>query len=229
MCTTAIALGLTALQGYTQYRANEAQTDAQISYYNAQADAAEQNARIQERQGEQIADQYLQQQQKLDARRRLVRGQQAAAAGASGLAAGGSVLDVMGSSEDAYRKDSMNLLTNQRNDTWSNYVNVVNYQNQANAFRASASNARQQGRANRFNTILGTAASMYGIARDGGLFGSSKQSNGGFVYQSPYTNNFTSPYTGIAALGKTTALPGTGGNFRKKATQNVIGSFGISW
>ena len=74
MCTTAIALGLTALQGYTQYRANEAQTDAQISYYNAQADAAEQNARIQERQGEQIADQYLQQQQKLDARRKLVRG-----------------------------------------------------------------------------------------------------------------------------------------------------------
>lgn len=194
MCTTAIALGLTALQGYTQYRAADAQADAQMAYYNAQADAAEQNARIQERRGEQIADQYLQQQQKLDARRKLVRGQQAAAAGASGLAASGSVLDVMGSSEDAYRKDSLNLLSNQRNDTWSNYVNVVNYQNQANAFRASAANAEQQGKANKFNTILGTATSMFGIARDGGWFNkSSDGSNGGFVYQSPYQTNRFSP------------------------------------
>lgn len=176
MCTTAIALGLTALQGYTQYRAADAQADAQMAYYNAQADAAEQNARIQERRGEQIADQYLQQQQKLDDRRRLIRGQQAASAGASGLAVGGSVLDVMGSSEDAYRQDSLNLLSNQRNDTWSNYVNVVNYQNQANAFRASAANAEQQGKANKFNTILGTATSMFGIARDGGWF--NKRSGG---------------------------------------------------
>lgn len=202
MCTTAIALGLTALQGYTQYRAADAQADAQMAYYNAQADAAEQNARIQERKGEQIADQYLQQQQKLDDRRRLIRGQQAAAAGASGLAAGGSVLDVMGSSEDAYRQDSLNLLSNQRNDTWSNYVNVVNYQNQANAFRASAENAEQQGKANKFNTILGTAASMYGIARDGGWFNkSSGGSNGGFVYQSQYSgvqNSFSpSQYIGV--------------------------------
>lgn len=202
MCTTAIALGLTALQGYTQYRAADAQADAQMAYYNAQADAAEQNARIQERRGEQIADQYLQQQQKLDDRRRLIRGQQAAAAGASGLAAGGSVLDVMGSSEDAYRQDSLNLLSNQRNDTWSNYVNVVNYQNQANAFRASAENAEQQGKANKFNTILGTAASMYGIARDGGWFNkNSGGSNGGFVYQPQYSgvqNSFSpSQYIGV--------------------------------
>ena len=202
MCTTAIALGLTALQGYTQYRAADAQADAQMAYYNAQADAAEQNARIQERKGEQIADQYLQQQQKLDDRRRLIRGQQAAAAGASGLAAGGSVLDVMGSSEDAYRQDSLNLLSNQRNDTWSNYVNVVNYQNQANAFRASAENAEQQGKANKFNTILGTAASMYGIARDGGWFKkNSGGSNGGFVYQPQYSgvqNSFSpSQYIGV--------------------------------
>lgn len=202
MCTTAIALGLTALQGYTQYRAADAQADAQMAYYNAQADAAEQNARIQERKGEQIADQYLQQQQKLDDRRRLIRGQQAASAGASGLAAGGSVLDVMGSSEDAYRQDSLNLLSNQRNDTWSNYVNVVNYQNQANAFRASAENAEQQGKANKFNTILGTAASMYGIARDGGWFNkNSGGSNGGFVYQPQYSgvqNSFSpSQYIGV--------------------------------
>ena len=205
MCTTAMALGLTALQGYTQYRAADAQADAQMAYYNAQADAAEQNARIQERKGEQIADQYLQQQQKLDDRRRLIRGQQAASAGASGLAAGGSVLDVMGSSEDAYRQDSLNLLSNQRNDTWSNYVNVVNYQNQANAFRASAENAEQQGKANKFNTILGTAASMYGIARDGGWFNkNSGGSNGGFVYQPQYSGvqNYFSPSQYIGVVNK---------------------------
>ena len=204
MCTTAIALGLTALQGYTQYRAADAQADAQMAYYNAQADAAEQNARIQERKGEQIADQYLQQQQKLDDRRRLIRGQQAASAGASGLAAGGSVLDVMGSSEDAYRQDSLNLLSNQRNDTWSNYVNVVNYQNQANAFRASAANAEQQGKANKFNTILGTATSMFGIARDGGWFNKSSGSKDSFVYQPQYsgTQNYFSPSQYIGVVNK---------------------------
>lgn len=205
MCTTAIALGLTALQGYTQYRAADAQADAQMAYYNAQADAAEQSARIQERKGEQIADQYLQQQQKLDDRRRLIRGQQAASAGASGLAAGGSVLDVMGSSEDAYRQDSLNLLSNQRNDTWSNYVNVVNYQNQANAFRASAANAEQQGKANKFNTILGTAASMYGIARDGGWFNKSSGVNSdSFVYQPQYSGaqNYFSPSQYIGVVNK---------------------------
>lgn len=204
MCTTAIALGLTALQGYTQYRAADAQADAQMAYYNAQADAAEQNARIQERRGEQIADQYLQQQQKLDDRRRLIRGQQAASAGASGLAAGGSVLDVMGSSEDAYRQDSLNLLSNQRNDTWSNYVNVVNYQNQANAFRASAENAEQQGKANKFNTILGTATSMFGIARDGGWFNKGSGSKDSFVYQPQYngTQNYFSPSQYIGVVNK---------------------------
>lgn len=204
MCTTAIALGLTALQGYTQYRAADAQADAQMAYYNAQADAAEQNARIQERRGEQIADQYLQQQQKLDDRRRLIRGQQAASAGASGLAAGGSVLDVMGSSEDAYRQDSLNLLSNQRNDTWSNYVNVVNYQNQANAFRASAANAEQQGKANKFNTILGTATSMFGIARDGGWFNKGSGSKDSFVYQPQYsgTQNYFSPSQYIGVVNK---------------------------
>ena len=108
----------------------------------------------------------------------------------------------MGSSEDAYRHDSLNLLSNQRNDTWSNYVNVVNYQNQANAFRASAENAEQQGKANKFNTILGTAASMYGIARDGGWFNKgSGGSNGGFVYQPQYSgvqNSFSpSQYIGV--------------------------------
>ena len=123
----------------------------------------------------------------------------------------------MGSSEDAYRKDSMNLLSNQRNDTWSNYVNVVNYQNQANAFRASASNARQQGRANRFNTILGTAASMYGIARDGGLFNGSSNSKDSFVYQPQYTGtqNYFSPSQYIGLTNRKSNNPFTLGSANK--------------
>lgn len=201
MCTLAVGLGLTALQGTMSYMAADRQADAQADYYNAQANAAEQNARIQSKQGEILADQYAQKQLKLDARRKLVRGQQAAAAGASGLTTGGSVMDVMGSSENAYRRDTMNLLQNQRNDTWSNYVNVVNYQNQANAFRTSAYNAQQQGRMNKFNTILGTASSMFGMAKDFGAF-KKNDTNSGFVYQSPYQNNYLNPYSGVNALGK---------------------------
>ena len=102
------------------------QAKAQSAYYNAQADAAEQNARIADKQREQISDQYLQKQQ-LDARRRLVIGQHAAEAGASGLTSSGSVQDMDASAIDEWRNSSMNLLGNQRNDTKSAYINQVNY------------------------------------------------------------------------------------------------------
>ena len=136
--------------------------------YEAQEQAARQNAAIVEAQRSQQADAYAQKQAQLNDRMRLVRGQAAAAAGASGFTAEGSVNDILDSSYDAYQKDSMNLLSQQRNDSWSQYVNQVNYLNQANAYDTAARNVRKQGHQKIFGTLLGAAATAYGNGWIGG-------------------------------------------------------------
>ena len=201
MClSVGMMMGLTALQGVSQIAATNQQAKAQQAYYDAQAQAAEQNADIQAKKGEQIAEQYAYEQQKLNDRRRLVAGQQAAAFGAAGISGDmGTALDLSDSSFRAYRKDSNQLLSNQRNDQWSNYLGVVNYKNQANAARASKQLAEKLNT----STFLGTAAGIFGAYKNyGGSGKTGGSSNGGFVYQSPYQNNYTSPYSGIAPLGK---------------------------
>lgn len=137
---------------------------AQEKAYKAQAAAAEQNAAIEAKKAEQVAENYAKKQKQLTDRMRLVKGQALAAAGASGLSAGGSIADILGASQEAYEQDSLNLLSAQRNDTWSSYVNKVNYLNQAEAARVSAHNAREEGKAKIFSTLLGGAASIYGAS-----------------------------------------------------------------
>ena len=166
MCSLTLALtGLTTgLQVAGQYQ----QSRAQAAAYEAQAQAAYQNAKIQNKKGEIMAEQYAQQQRDLDARRRLVTGQQTAAAGASGISSTvGSPLDVYTASMDAWGRDTINLLNNQRNDEWSNYVQEVNYRNQGNAARANAKAAKQAGNIGIASTLLGAAASMYGMQSGG--------------------------------------------------------------
>lgn len=133
--------------------------------YNAQATAAENNAKISQRKQEQIAEQYANQQRKLNNRMRLAAGQTAAQAGASGLQLSGSPLDLLSSSYQAWHDDSNTLLSNQRNDVWSERLNEINYTNQANAYRASAANIRSQKNNALWGTLLSTGASIYGINR----------------------------------------------------------------
>lgn len=136
--------------------------------YEAQAETARQNAAIIDRQRSQQADAYAQKQSQLNDRMKLVRGQAAAAAGAGGFTATGSVNDILDSSYDAYQKDSLNLLSQQRNDSWSAYVNQVNYLNQASAYDSAARQVRKQGHQKIFGTLLGAAATAYGNGWFGG-------------------------------------------------------------
>lgn len=154
---------LTALSGLMQYRQQQAAASAQANMYRAQADAAEQNARIENRKQEQIADNYAQQQEALRARRRIAEGAQRAETGTAGLNFAGSAMDILTSGYDAYQKDSMNLLTNQRNDNYNSRVAESNYINQANASRSAAAHVKRQARMAGIGTLLGTAASVYGV------------------------------------------------------------------
>lgn len=162
MCSLTLALtGLTTgMQVAGQYQ----QSRAQAAAYTAQAEAAEQNARIQNRKGEQIAENAAAEQRKLDNRMRLIAGQQNAQAGASGLVGGmGSALDVYNASMQAWSEDSTNLLENQRNTIYDNYVNEVNFRNQGNSYRAQASAAKSAGNMAIAGTLLGAASSMIGM------------------------------------------------------------------
>lgn len=160
MCTLTAAL--TGLAGYGQYRAQNQAYEAQARAYEAQAEAARQNQKIAEVQRSQVADNYAQQQKKLDDRRRLVIGQQTAEAGASGLMSTGSVMDTNASTQQAYKQDSINLLSNQRNDAMSAWISQVNYINQENQAKAAASNTRRQAKQAGLGTIINTALGMWG-------------------------------------------------------------------
>ena len=168
MCGVAagIAAASALFGAYGQYQ--EGKTQAKAA--RAQAEAAEQNARIENKKQEMIADKYAQEDLHRRGQARLAAGANRANAGAAGLDVGGnsSVLDILTSSEEAYRTDKMTSLTNQRNENWVSRQNEANYMNQAASYRAQASNAERAGKIGAISTILGGAASIYGSVKGGG-------------------------------------------------------------
>ena len=156
---------------FTQHQ----QGKAQAAMYNQQARVAEANARISDRKQEQIADQALQERDKMSDKMRLIQGQNTAETGASGLMMAGTPLQLMASSYDEYNKDINNWETNKNNSIYNEYLNGVNYRNEASSARAAASNAKTQGRLQMLGTILSGASSMYGLKQQ--YAGSSASAN----------------------------------------------------
>ena len=135
----------------------------QAKMYEAQAEAAQKNAQIASKQRELTSQRYAQEQLELRDKAKLRMGAARAQAGAAGLQGGvGSSGDLLASSQNAFEQDTQRLLQNQRNDTWSQYVNEVNYRNQANAYKTAASNSKAQGTIGALSTLAGAAASFYG-------------------------------------------------------------------
>lgn len=160
MCNP-IALTAASMVGtlFTQHQ----QGKAQAAMYNQQARVAEANARISDRKQEQIADQALQERDKMSDKMRLIQGQNTAETGASGLMMDGTPLQLMASSYDEYNKDIQNLETNKNNSIYNEYLNGMNYRNEASTARAAASNAKKQTRMAMLGTILSGASSIYGL------------------------------------------------------------------
>ena len=144
---------------FTQHQ----QGRAQAAMYNQQARVAEANARISDRKQEQIADQALQERDKMSDKMRLIQGQNTAETGASGLMMAGTPLQLMASSYDEYNKDIQNWETNKNNSIYNEYLNGMNYRNEASTARAAASNAKAQTRMAMLGTILSGASSIYGL------------------------------------------------------------------
>lgn len=176
MCSvTAALIGAQVIGGISEANSINRQYNAQRQAYEAQAQAAQQNAKIKQAQNERVAEQYATEQRKLNDRLRLVRGQQAAAAGASGISGGmGSVLDAASAADDAWRSDSASLLNRQREDTWANYVQQVNFENQANAYNSAAEQIKKARKRAMLGSIVGSALSIYGTAKTGNWFDANK-------------------------------------------------------
>lgn len=176
MCNP-IALTAASMVGtlFTQHQ----QGKAQAAMYNQQARVAEANARISDRKQEQIADQALQERDKMSDKMRLIQGQNVAETGASGLTMSGTPLQLMASSYDEYNKDIQNWETNKNNNIYNEYLNGMNYRNEASTARAAASNAKSQTRMAMLGTILSGASSIYGLK---GQYASKSASSGNNYY-----------------------------------------------
>lgn len=156
-------IALMAGQMVAQLWGQHQQGKAQAAMYNQQARVAEANARISDRKQEQIADQALQERDKMSDKMRLIQGQNVAEAGASGLTMSGTPLQLMASSYDEYNKDIQNWESNKNNSIYNEYLNGMNYRNEASTARAAASNAKSQTRMAMLGTILSGASSIYGL------------------------------------------------------------------
>lgn len=156
-------IALMAGQMVAQLWGQHQQGKAQAAMYNQQARVAEANARISDRKQEQIADQALQERDKMSDKMRLIQGQNVAEAGASGLTMSGTPLQLMASSYDEYNKDIHNWESNKNNSIYNEYLNGMNYRNEASTARAAASNAKKQTRMAMLGTILSGASSIYGL------------------------------------------------------------------
>ncbi len=161
MCSiTAGLMGASALLGYQQ---QVKQAESQAAAYKAQAEADEQNARIEGRKQEQIADNYAQEAKNLRSRQRLAEGAQRAQAGAAGVNFSGSQMDLLSSGLQAYGSDQENLLSNQRNDNYNSRVVQTNYLNSASQNRSAADNVVSSAKSTLIPTLLSTAVSIAGL------------------------------------------------------------------
>lgn len=163
---------------FTQHQ----QGRAQAAIYNQQARVAEANARISDRKQQQIADQALQERDKMSDKIRLIQGQNTAETGAGGLMMAGTPLQLMASSYDEYNKDIQNWETNKNNSIYNEYLNGMNYRNEASTARAAASNAKSQSRMAMLGTILSGASSIYGLKQQ---YASQNVGSGNNYYKPP--------------------------------------------
>lgn len=162
MCSiTAGLMGAAALFGYRQ---QVEQAENQSKALKAQAEAYEQNTRIEGRKQEQLADNYAKEAKDLRNRQRLAQGTQRAEAGAAGIGFSGSQQDLLSSSLKAYGEDQQTLLTNQRNDNYNSRVTQTNYINAANQKRSEADNVVESAKGQLIPTLLSTASSIVGVS-----------------------------------------------------------------
>lgn len=191
MCSLIVGL-MAAQMGLSMYQQN-AQYHAQKQALDMQAQQAKWNAAAEEHKASKMVENYAQKQHAMNDKYKLAVGNARAQFGASGLdSQGGSLEDVIGASTDAYNRDSQNLLSNQREDSWASYVKQTNYLNEMNAYNQMAKQAKKQRNIGYVGTLLNGAASIYGQGYKEGLWGGSNK--GGAIFSGKSLSSSTNNY-----------------------------------
>ena len=174
MCS--LTLGLMAAQMGMQMYQNNQQAKAQKAQYEMQARQAEWNRAAAEHKAERDVVAFAQEQHKSNEKRDLAIGAARAQFGSSGLdSTGGSLSDSINAINQAHAEESVIRLDKQRDVSWANYVEQVNYLNEQNAYNTMAKNTGKQLGLTQFGTLLGGASSIYAQGYKENIWGGSKR------------------------------------------------------
>lgn len=159
---------LAGVQALSQYQGSR----QEASSYQAQARAAEQNVRLIDAQRQQENLSTLQQKEKVSSRSRILAGEGAASAGASGIVSTtGSALTGQQAIESGRSEDIRTLNYNQIMRDYSLRVEQAQLQDQARSYQLAAKQTKKLGA---LNTILGLGTTLYGLYGPQGTVGSTK-------------------------------------------------------
>ena len=134
--------------------------NAQAQAYQAEAAVAEQNARTAERQGVEALKAGAREEGRFRAQARQFQSAQRTTAAASGTQMSGSALNVLADTSQGIEQDADALRFGVLKEKWGHDVQSVNFQNQANAARSGAKNAKRAGWISGFGSLLGTGTQI---------------------------------------------------------------------
>ena len=134
----------------------------QSAMYKAQAQVAEQNAKTAAAQGEEALMTGAREEKQLRRQGAQFAGAQMARMAASGGQVGGSALSVLADTGMGIEEDAEMIRYNTMKNKWGMDVQATNFRNEASAARAAGKNAKTAGYLGAFNTLLGTAGSVWG-------------------------------------------------------------------
>ena len=129
------------------------QGDRQAKMYGAQAQAAENNAKIAQRQAAESVSRGAREIQRFRRDAGQFQASQESALAASGVTLSGSALNIMQDTAMGIEQDVETMRYNTLREKWGFDVQSVNFENEASAAMASAKNAKQAG-------YLGAAGSL---------------------------------------------------------------------
>ena len=159
MCVAAAVL--TAASGLFGAYSSIQQGNAQAAAYEAQANAANQNAKIAAWQAEDTLKRGAGEEKKLRERGGQFAATQLSQLAASGQQLSGSALGVLQDTGMGLEQDADTLRLDFAKEKWGHDVQQVNYLNEADGARSSAKNAKKAGRIGAFTSLLGAGVGIY--------------------------------------------------------------------
>jgi len=223
MCSLTLALaglstGVSALSSYQQGRQQAAAAESQAQAAQQMADAAYRNAQIQNKQREIASEQEAYKQKKLDDQLRLIRGYNAAQAGANSIAGNiGSGLDIYNAGTDAYIGDSTRLLQDMRYNDYMGLIKETNDMNQGHAYTAQASNLRAQAKAAKqagtIGAIFALGSGIYNMTSGQGANSGSDDTLAGSASSMPGLSSTTASLSDMSQQGLINGMKNNTGLF----------------